>query len=247
MQLNADHIVAVISLTGLGLDLFGALYLAYDLLGGAHGPLRTVTRVLTYSLAWTTLLTVGIGFPFGAIAGAGYGALLGLEYGLWPQTRDLKFSSEIFALLRGAVLGLAGGVSYGLRFGLIGAPAAAVWLIVAYRFRFSVASEYSLERARFVIRPMVVRNQAIRVLGTTAALDLAAIASGWSAQSVWIFSLRYGAAAWLAGALIGSGAPVVEAWADRLPSRSLGLFGTVLILIGFALGSVEYWVQLLRP
>jgi len=198
-------------------------------------------------LAWTAILTLGIGFPFGAITGAGYGALLGLEYGLWPQTRDLKFSSEIFALLRGAVLGLAGGVSYGLRFGLIGAPAAALWLVVAYRFRFSVASEYSLERPKFVIRPMVARNQAIRVFGTTAALDLAAIASGWSANSVLAFTLKYGLAAWLAGTIIGSGAPVVEAWADRLPSRSLGFFGTVLILVGFALGSVEYWVQLLRP
>ena len=197
-------------------------------------------------MAWTAILTIGIGFPFGAIAGAGYGALLGLEYGLWPRTRDMRFGSELFALLRGAVLGLAGGVSYGLRFGLIGAPAAALWLILAYRLRFSVASEYSLERPRFGIRPMVLRNQAIRVLGTTAALDLAAIASGWSAQSVWIFTLRYGVAAWLAGAIIGSGAPLVEAWADRLPSRSLGFFGTVLILVGCILGSVEYWVELLR-
>lgn len=241
----STHVVAVISLTGLGLDLFGALYLAYDLLGGSHGPIRTVTRVLTYSLAWTAFLTLGIGFPFGAIAGAGYGALLGLEYGLWQETRDLKFRSEIFGLLRGAVLGLAGGVSYGLRFGLIGAPLAAFWLVLASRFRFSVASEYTLERSRFVIRPVVLRNQAIRVLGTTAALDLAAIASGWTAHDFWTFTIRYALAAWLGGAIIGSGAPVVEAWADRLPSRSLGFFGTVLILVGFALGSVEYWVQLL--
>ena len=206
-----------------------------------------MTRVLTYSLAWTAFLTVGIGFPFGAIAGAGYGALLGLEYGLWPQTRDLKFSSDLFALMRGTVLGLAGGVSFGLRFGLIAAPAAALWLVVAYRFRFSVASEYSLERPRFAIRPVVLRNQAIRVLGTTLALDVAAVASGWTTQMVGIFTLRYGLAAWVAGTLIGSGAPLVEAWADRLPSRSLGFFGTLLILVGFALASIEYWVQLLRP
>ena len=198
-------------------------------------------------MAFTAILTIGIGFPFGAIAGAGYGALLGVEYGLWPQTHDLKFGSEIFGLARGAVLGLAGGISFGLRFGLVAAPLAATWLVIAYRFRFSVASEYSLERPRFGIRPAVLRNQAVRVLGTTAALDLAAVASGWAPHDIWTFTLRYALAAWLSGAIIGSGAPVVEAWADRLPSRSLGFFGTVLILVGFALASVEYRVQLLQP
>ena len=34
------HTVAVVSLTGTCLDVLGSLYLAYDLLGGQHGPLR---------------------------------------------------------------------------------------------------------------------------------------------------------------------------------------------------------------
>jgi hypothetical protein len=38
----------------------------------------------------------------------------------------------------------------------------------------------------------------------------------------------------------------VEAWADGLPARRLGLFGTILILIGFALESVQYWVTVLE-
>ena len=33
------HTVALISIVGNSLDVLGALYLAYDLFGGEHGPL----------------------------------------------------------------------------------------------------------------------------------------------------------------------------------------------------------------
>ena len=38
------HTVAAISIAGTCLDVLGSLYLAYDLLGGQHGPLRLLTR-----------------------------------------------------------------------------------------------------------------------------------------------------------------------------------------------------------
>jgi hypothetical protein len=55
------HTLALISIVGSSLDMLGALYLAYDLLGGEHGPLRTLIRGVTY----------------GALFGAGYGLPLG--------------------------------------------------------------------------------------------------------------------------------------------------------------------------
>src|SRR5579859_1751004 len=60
------HTVALISIVGSALDVLGALYLAYDLLGGEHGPLRTLTRGVTY----------------GALFGVGYGLALGPVFGL---------------------------------------------------------------------------------------------------------------------------------------------------------------------
>ena len=42
--------VASISIAGSCLDVLGSLYLAYDLLGGQHGPLRLLTRAVTYSI-----------------------------------------------------------------------------------------------------------------------------------------------------------------------------------------------------
>jgi len=50
------HAVAAVSLTGICLDVLGGLYLAYDLLGGQHGPLRLLTKMVTYSIVF------GIGY-----------------------------------------------------------------------------------------------------------------------------------------------------------------------------------------
>src|ERR1700731_3122775 len=60
------HTLALVSIVGSSLDALGALYLAYDLLGGEHGPLRTLTRGVTY----------------GALFGVGYGLVLGPVFGL---------------------------------------------------------------------------------------------------------------------------------------------------------------------
>jgi len=38
--------------------------------------------------------------------------------------------------------------------------------------------------------------------------------------------------------------PYIEYYADRLPQRVLGVLGIALILCGFALQSVQYWVAL---
>src|ERR1700689_5136415 len=65
-QIMDKHTLAWISIIGSSLDVLGALYLAYDLLGGEHGPLRTLTRAVTYGLLF----------------GGGFGAALGPVFGL---------------------------------------------------------------------------------------------------------------------------------------------------------------------
>jgi hypothetical protein len=37
-------LIPVLSLIGVAFDALGGLYLAYDLLGGKHGPLRRITK-----------------------------------------------------------------------------------------------------------------------------------------------------------------------------------------------------------
>ena len=71
------HTLALISIVGSSLDVLGALYLAYDLLGGEHGPLRTLTRGVTYGV----LCGVGYGLAFGPVFGLATGLANGITLG----------------------------------------------------------------------------------------------------------------------------------------------------------------------
>src|ERR1700747_3605585 len=74
------HTIALISIIGCSLDLLGTLYLAYDLLGGEHGPLRTLTRAVTYGGLFGLGYGLGLGAIFGLAAGATAGITLGWEF-----------------------------------------------------------------------------------------------------------------------------------------------------------------------
>ena len=63
------HTLALISILGSSLDVLGALYLAYDLLGGEHGPLRTLTRAVTYAVLFGTGYGIALGPVFGLASG----------------------------------------------------------------------------------------------------------------------------------------------------------------------------------
>src|ERR1700686_3775937 len=73
------HTVAAVSITGTCLDVLGSLYLAYDLLGGQHGPLRLITRAVTSSLVFGIGYGLGLGLFFGLTAGIATGITLSIE------------------------------------------------------------------------------------------------------------------------------------------------------------------------
>jgi hypothetical protein len=73
------HTVAAISITGTCLDVLGSLYLAYDLLGGQHSPLRLLTRAVTYSIVFGVGYGLGLGPVFGLAAGITTGVTLAIE------------------------------------------------------------------------------------------------------------------------------------------------------------------------
>src|ERR1700677_1258270 len=74
MMTSDKHTLALVSIIGSSLDVCGALYLAYDLLGGEHGPLRTLTRAITYG----ALFGAGYGIPLGPVFGVGTGVASGI-------------------------------------------------------------------------------------------------------------------------------------------------------------------------
>ncbi|HTY56882.1 MAG TPA: hypothetical protein VMB26_16875, partial [Candidatus Binataceae bacterium] len=136
-SLSEIQVVPLLSLVGVVLDALGGLYLAYDLLGGKHGPLRLLTRLLTYS----------------AILGLGYGATLGLwfglagaivlapsmEYQLLRRAQGIqpsKLEWALMALMRGVAFGGAGWLSVGRDFGIAFGILSALAMNIAYEFGF---------------------------------------------------------------------------------------------------------------
>ena len=73
------HTLAAISISGTCLDVLGSLYLAYDLLGGQHGPLRLLTRAVTYSVVFGVGYGLGLGVLFGLAAGITTGVTVSIE------------------------------------------------------------------------------------------------------------------------------------------------------------------------
>ena len=57
--------------------------------------------------------------------------------------------------------------------------------------------------------------------------------------------LKAGLAIGVVTAIVGPCTPFIEWMADHVPERRMGVFGVGLILAGFTLQSVQYWVTLL--
>src|SRR5512140_321879 len=101
------HTVAAVSIAGTCLDVLGSLYLAYDLLGGQHGPLRLLTRAVTYSIVfgigYGLGLGLGLGLVFGLASGIGTGITLTIEFNREARVLD-HYSlpwEGVFSAIRG--------------------------------------------------------------------------------------------------------------------------------------------------
>ena len=75
-----EHTLALISIVGSSLDVLGALYLAYDLLGGEHGPLRTLDQRSHLRRALRSRVQISLGPVFGLASGVAHGIRLAWEF-----------------------------------------------------------------------------------------------------------------------------------------------------------------------
>jgi hypothetical protein len=84
-------LVPILSLTGIVLDGLGGLYLAYDLLGGKNGPLRSVTKSASYGVIFGIAYGLPLGMWFG-LAGLFFsGPTLSIEIGRRNVRRFIHF------------------------------------------------------------------------------------------------------------------------------------------------------------
>ncbi len=238
------HTVAAISIAGTCLSVLGSLYLAYDLLGGRHGPLRLLTRAVTYSVVFGIGYGIGLGLFFGFASGIAIGITIAVELnraargldhyslaweGMFSAIRAFGFGAGLYRIL---------GLEFAIAFGLL----ITAGQIFAYSRGLRPAIDYAASR-----RPRLTRRQfwgtVLRTVGYTAA---ALICSAFvrHVEHAWLFAIRVGL---VTGLVTGVGAtiiPYIDFYADNLPERWLGAFGIGLILCGFALQSVQYWLTL---
>jgi hypothetical protein len=238
------HTLAAVSIAGSCLDVVGSLYLAYDLLGGQHGPLRLLTRAVTYSLVFGVGYGIGLGLFFGVVAGIATGITLAIE--LNRAARGLDHYSApwegVFAAIRGLAFG-AGlypivGSGFAASFSLL----ITLGQIFAYSRGMRPAIDYAASR-----RPRLTRRQfwgtVLRTVGYIASA-LACSAFVHHLDHAWRFAIRVGLVTGIVTAVGATFNPYIEYYADNLPERRLGAFGIGLILVGFALQSLQYWLAL---
>src|ERR1700739_2950226 len=112
------HTVAAVSIAGTCLDVLGSLYLAYDLLGGHHGPLRVLTRAVTYSIVFGVGYGLGLGLLFGLAARVASGVTLAIEFNRAARGLDhySLFWEGLFSAIRSFAFGAALYPNLGLEF-----------------------------------------------------------------------------------------------------------------------------------
>lgn len=238
------HTVAAISITGTCLDVLGSLYLAYDLLGGQHGPLRLLTRAVTYSAVFGIGYGLGLGLFFGVAAGITTGATVAIELNRASRRHDHfpLLWEGMFSALRGFGFSLGLYRILGLRFAIAFGVLITIGQVFAYTRGMRPATDYEASR-----RPRLTRRQFWgTVVRTVGYLATALICSAFvrHIEHAWTFAIRVGLVTGLVTGGVTAVNPFIEYYADNLPERRLGVFGVVLILCGFTLQSIQYWLAL---
>ena len=240
------HTLALLSIVGSALDMLGALYLAYDLLGGEHGPLRTLTRGVTYGVLFGGGYGLVLGPVFGLTSGMAHGITLAWEFsrasrrgpkpGFWYDTA--------MSAIRGGGFALGATYLYGGTFGAMFGALSTVGQVVGYRAGIRPTIDYQpAARLRFTKHQFLAAVN--RTVGYTVAGFISALTAHQRVNALSV-GLKAGLVIGVVTAVTSACTSLIEWTADHVREKHMGVFGVGLILSGFALQSVQYWVTLLR-
>lgn len=240
------HTLALISIVGSSLDVLGALYLAYDLLGGEHGPLRTLTRAVTYGALFGTGFGLALGPVFGLATGLAHGITLAWEFSRESRHRPKQgfWLDTAMSAIRGSGFGLGASYLFGVPFGITFGVLSTLGQTIGYRIGVRPTVDYQP-----ATRPRVTRFQLVaafnRTIGYAAAGYIGSLVAQQRDHAIAV-GLKTGLVVGVVTAIVGAFIPLVEWGADHVPARRMGVFGVGLILIGFTLQSVQYGAVLLN-
>ena len=115
--------------------------------------------------------------------------------------------------------------------------------IVAYQIGIRPTLDYSAAP-----RPRVTYRLLLAAFNRTVGYGIAAwLCSRFAHQpgNAASFGIRVGLTIGLVTAVSSTCTPLIEWAADHIPEKRMGVFGIGLILVGFSLQSVQYWIALL--
>jgi len=214
----------------------------YDLLGGEHGPLRTLTRGVTYG----ALFGIGYGLVLGPVFGLATGVAHGLTLA-WEFSRRSKdkpknriWQESLWSAIRGLGFAVGAAQLYGWLFGGAFGVLSTVGQIIAYRIGIRPTLDFLTSA-----RPRLTKRQAWSSVNRTVGYAVAGFISGAIAHEqtrTLEFGIKAGLAIGVVSATVITFVPFIEWTADHVPARRLGVFGVALILIGFALQAIQYVV-----
>jgi len=235
------HTVASISIAGSCLDVLGTLYLAYDLLGGPHGPLRLLTRAVTYSILFGLGYGLGLGLLFGVASGAAIGVTIAIELNRTSKRQD-HFSlpwEALFSAIRASAFSAALYPQVGLPFAIAYAVLLTAGQVIAYSRGVRPSLRYLSNRPRFT--RVFLWSTVMRTAGYIgAALICSALVR--HVEHPWLFAARLGIVTGLVTGVGMAFSPHIEYYADNIPQRRMGVVGIALMFCGFALQSLQYWL-----
>src|ERR1700758_4035058 len=158
------HTLALVSIVGSSLDVLGALYLAYDLLGGEHGPLRTLTRGVTYGVLFGSGYGLGLGPVFGFATGVAHGITLGWEFSRASKSRPKPgfWYDAAMSAIRGGGFALGAAFLYGGTFGIIFGVLSTLGQVLAYRAGIRPTIDYQPAK-----RPRLTKTQFLAAVNRT--------------------------------------------------------------------------------
>ena len=241
----SKHTVAIISIIGSSLNVVGSLYLAYDLLGAEHGPLRTLTRAVTYGIIFGVGFGVFLGPVFGLVSGAAHAITLGLEFArVARQGPKPGFWYDVtMSAIRGCAYGLGTAFLFGAIFGITFAALSTIGQVIGYRVGIRPSLDYEPSN-----RPRMPKFLFLAVVNRTVGYSIAGYISALMAHQhdrALAFGLGAGLVVGVVSGIATFCIPYVEWAAESVPAKGMGVIGVGLIVLGFALQSVQYWVTLL--
>jgi hypothetical protein len=226
--------------------VLGSLYLAYDLLGGEHGPLRTLTRSVTYGVLFGIGFGLALGPIFGVVSGVAHGLTLAWELSRAARHRPRAgfWYEAAMSAIRGCGFGVGASFLFGARFGITFGALSTLGQVAGYRLGGIRPSRAYAPATRPGVTKFQLLAGVNRTVGYTIAGYISALVGNQAGRALAV-GIEAGLLIGVVTIVVGACMPLVEWTAEHMPAKRMGVIGVGLIVIGFLLQSVQYWVTVL--